>query len=128
MSKRDETPPITTYEQSVQNGEIVQSFRNAIVYASLWAIAASWANAVRGIAILIVPQEEFDIVIAEILAAVVTTAIGVTIAYLSCLDCCSFRLPCVGGGVEGGSRGGLPVLVPNEKRLQSLPAVRKYQP
>ena len=71
------------FQQSASEGDVLSTFRSAIVFGSLWAIGGGWATAIREIVLVLVPQNSGDVVLGELGAAVVTTIFGVGVAVLA---------------------------------------------
>jgi hypothetical protein len=69
-----------SFEQAVTRGDPLSALRAAAVNGALWAIGSSWATGIREITRLILPSDTLEAVLAETLAIVVTTAIGVSVA------------------------------------------------
>lgn len=71
-----------SFEERAKRGDPLGAFRYAAVAGSLWAIGSSWSTAIRQIAIRLFPQDTVDVVVAELISALLTTGLGVTIAIL----------------------------------------------
>lgn len=79
-----EQTTMTTYLQTVVDGNITGSMRLAVVTGSLWAIGSSWSYSVREIVITILPVDtNYGKVLAELFAALLTTLLGVCLAFLA---------------------------------------------
>lgn len=80
-----------SYIESASRGEIVTTTRYAILNGSLWAIGLAWSTAIRSIVITLIPSDTRDIVLGELLAAVITTAFAVGFSVLVSQKCCESR-------------------------------------
>jgi hypothetical protein len=78
-----------SYEQSTVQGDVLQSFRTAIVYGTLWAIGSSWATAIREVVLLLVPEDDSNRALAELGSAGLTTVFGITLAILATRTWCA---------------------------------------
>ena len=83
------------FEQSARSGRIVDTFRVGVLYGSLWAIGSSWATAIRGVVVEVLPGDVA--ILTEILSAFLTTLFGVGVALITVRrwrrDCCPKPLP-----------------------------------
>lgn len=70
------------YEQTAR-GDALGALSTAASFSALWAIGSAWSTAVRAISLQLFPHETMDIVVAEILAAAITTFVGLAIALVS---------------------------------------------
>lgn len=75
-----------SFHESARNGYVIDTMKAAIMTGSLWAIGSSWSVAIRSIVIEIIPDNEKSIVLGELGAAVLTTVIGMSFAFLTTLD------------------------------------------
>lgn len=71
-----------SFQERALQGDPLGAFRYAAVAGSLWAIGSSWSTAIRQIALRIFPTDTVDVVLAEVISALLTTAIGVAVAIL----------------------------------------------
>lgn len=80
-----------SYIESAGRGEIVSTTRYAILNGTLWAIGLAWSTAIRSIVITLIPSDTRDIVLGELLAAVITTVLAVGLSVLVSQKCCDAR-------------------------------------
>ena len=80
-----------SYIESARRGEIVSTTRYAILNGSLWAIGLAWSTAIRSIVITLIPSDTRDIVLGELLAAVITTVLAVGFSVIVSQKCCDAR-------------------------------------
>ena len=78
-----------SFESAVAQGSALGALKAATIYGSLWAIGSSWANAIREIARLVLPEDTMEAVLAEALAAGITTVLGVGVALLAARTWCT---------------------------------------
>jgi len=78
---------MSSYIESARRGEVVNATRYAILNGSLWAIGLAWSTAIRSIVITLIPSDTLDLVLGELLAAVITTALAIGLAIS--MSCCS---------------------------------------
>ena len=71
------------FYEYASNGSMFSAFRYSVIYAVLWAIGTSWSTAIRSISLELFPHDTMDVVFAELAAALATTIIGLTIAYVT---------------------------------------------
>lgn len=69
-----------TFEEHARDGNVYGAIRQATTFSALWAIGSSWASAVREISRLLLPDDVVDRVLAEVLSATVTTALGIGVS------------------------------------------------
>ena len=77
-----------TYEEKIARADVRGALASAAATGTLWAIAISWSNAIRGITLAIVPVD--DVIVGEIVAAITTTFLGMILAVTivrSCATC-----------------------------------------
>jgi hypothetical protein len=91
-----------SFEQAVTRGDPFAALRAAGVNGALWAIGSSWATGIREITRLVLPSDTSEAILAEVLAIVVTTSIGVAIA-LFVGKVCGGRSPYVDGAPPPGN-------------------------
>lgn len=84
---------MTSYEDHIQNGSIMGAFQQAVVYGALWSIGSAWSVAIREITRLLVPDDTFDTILAELGASLVTTVLGVGVSLAISHRCCSTKIP-----------------------------------
>lgn len=81
---------MTSYQEAAQRRDPVGLLRQAVLFASLWAIGSSWSIAIREIVTTIVPEADSndgDVVLAELGAASVTTLIAILATFASTVRC-----------------------------------------
>ena len=78
-----------SFEERAVRGDAGGALRAAAIYGALWAIGSSWSTAIRAIALLILPSDTMEAVIAELAAAGVVTVLGLGTALL--VGRCTFR-------------------------------------
>lgn len=61
-------------------GDACGALKQATVYGALWAIGSSWSTAIRAIALQLFPHDDMEVVWAELAAAGMVTAIGLTLS------------------------------------------------
>lgn len=76
------------FHSELHKGNPLGALQHAAIYAVLWAIGTSWSTAIREIAVVLVGEDTFDVVLAELFAAGVTTVIGIGIAFCA-TQCCN---------------------------------------
>ena len=79
-----------TYEENIARANVRGALTSAAATGTLWAIGLSWSNAIRGITLAIFPADARDVVVGELVAAAITTALGVAVAFVvvrSCNSC-----------------------------------------
>ena len=76
---------MASYQAAALEGDATGVLREAVLHASLWAIGSSWALAIREAVTASFPDTG-DAVVAELLAAAVTTAfaLGATFGATRC--------------------------------------------
>lgn len=79
-------PHMQTYSDSARRGEIFSTIRYALLNGSLWAVGSAWSVSIRAVVMELLPNGKVDIVIGELLAALLTTFFGVGIAILVARD------------------------------------------
>lgn len=84
-------PTRMAFHESAEKGDVVNSFRIAIVYGSLWAIGSSWATAIRETVIALVPEDSDNQVMAELGSAALATVLGVGVSILATRKCSGSR-------------------------------------
>lgn len=94
---------MSTFEQRAIQGDVFGVVRLASLNGALWAVGIAWANAIREIARVLVPDDDMDIVLAELAAAGVSTLLGVGIAL--CIGCHTQRFRRRFGSVSDGGSG-----------------------
>lgn len=77
-----------SYIESARRGEIVSTTRYAILNGSLWAIGLAWSTAIRSIVMALIPSDTREVVLGELLAAVITTGLAVGISVVVSWRCC----------------------------------------
>lgn len=106
---------MSDFQSEVDRGNPFGALRHAAIFAVLWAIGTSWSTAIREIAVLLVGEDTFDVVLAELFAAGVTTILGIGIAFCT-TQCCTamygFRLP--------------PITQPPPTTVERRPRTRKH--
>lgn len=81
----------STYQQTLAAGDTLGSLRIAVLTGSLWAIGSAWALSIREIVLIILPVEANSIkVLAEFLAATITTVLGIGVSAFA-VRWCHFR-------------------------------------
>lgn len=78
----------SSYVESARRGEVITATRFAILNGSLWAIGLAWSTAIRSIVITLIPSDTRDVVLGELLAALITTALAVGLSVLISWKCC----------------------------------------
>jgi hypothetical protein len=68
------------FEESATRGDVVETFRHALITGSLWSVGIAWSTALRESVMAIIPQDSQTVVLGEFGAAFVTTVFGVTFA------------------------------------------------
>ena len=79
-----------TYEENIARANVRGALTSAAATGTLWAIGLSWSNAIRGITLAIFPADERDVILGELVAAMITTFLGVAVAFTvvrSCNSC-----------------------------------------
>lgn len=69
----------TEFESRARAGDAVGVLQQAVLNGALWAVGTAWANAFRETTRALLPEDTFDIVLAELMAAAITTALAVGI-------------------------------------------------
>lgn len=82
-----------SFHDEVRNGNALAALKASTVSGALWAIALSWATAIREISRLVLPEDTMEAVLAEMVAAGITTALGLGIALLVARDWCPSARP-----------------------------------
>ncbi len=70
-----------SYIESATAGNWVGMLRFAILNGALWAVGTAWSTAIRAVTLQIVPGDSVDVVLGELAAATVTTALSVAVSY-----------------------------------------------
>ena len=83
--------PPSTFAGHAREGDIVGTFRLALINGSLWAIALSWADTIRLVVHTLFARESVREVADDILATGVTTLLGVGFALLVARRWCGAR-------------------------------------
>lgn len=68
------------FSSSIIQGDLFGAIRFATINGALWAIGSSWSNAIRETTRALLPNDTIDVVLAEMMAATLTTVLGITIA------------------------------------------------
>lgn len=96
-----------SFADEVTRGNALGAVRAAFVSGTLWAIAIAWSTAIREITRAILPDDTRDVVLGELLAASITTGVGVTVAIAATRPWCERKsapaVPSRGRGRGGGS-------------------------
>ena len=79
------------FHDHLANGDALGALRSATTFAALWSIGTAWTTATRAIALLLLPHETMDLVWAEILAASITTVLGIGTAFVVMHPRCAGR-------------------------------------
>ena len=79
---------MSTFSAYAARGNAVGALRSSILTGTLWAIGIAWANAIREITRALLPEDTLDVVLAELLAAGITTLMGVAVALLTARKWC----------------------------------------
>lgn len=81
------------FETSARAGDAVGTLQQAVLNGALWAVGMAWANAFRETTRALLPEDTMDIVLAELLAAGITTALAVGVVLCTTRSCrsCSRR-------------------------------------
>ena len=82
-----------TYTDSARRGEVFETVRYALLNGSLWAVGSAWSVSIRAVVLELLPSGRVDIVVGELLAAMLTTILGVGIAILVARDWRCFARP-----------------------------------
>jgi len=83
-----------SYAESAVEGNWVEMMRFAVLNGALWAVGSSWSTAIRAVTLQIVPNDSYDVVLGEIVAASVTTLLSVAASYaVMRRKCCGGRPP-----------------------------------
>ena len=69
-----------SFEERASRGDAFGTLRVAAVNGALWSIGTAWSNAIREVTRALLPDDTMDIVLAEVVAALITTVIGVGLA------------------------------------------------
>ena len=77
-----------SFADEARSGDAWGAVRAGLVNGALWAIALSWSRSIREITLALLPQDTADVVFGELLAAVVTTALGVGVAIVAARNDC----------------------------------------
>lgn len=85
------------FYQVASRGRPLEALRSAAVFAALWAIGTAWSTAIREIAVLVFPHSDMDAVLAELVAAAITTVIALAVSLVAAHDwkCFSSELPTI---------------------------------
>ena len=78
---------MTSYQEAAQRRDPIGVLRQAVLFASLWAIGSSWAVAIHEIVTTIVPDDNGSVVLAELGAATVTTLIAMGATFVATMRC-----------------------------------------
>ena len=76
-----------SFQERAERGDPFGAFQYAAVAGSLWAIGSSWSTAIRQIVRTLLPEDTMDIVIAEVVSALATTGLGISIAICVTRQC-----------------------------------------
>ena len=74
---------MSSFQERARSGDPLGAFRYAAVAGSLWAIGSSWSTAIRQVAITLFPSDTVEVVVAELISALLTTALGIAIAIVA---------------------------------------------
>lgn len=77
-----------SFEESAARGDALGTLRYAAVFASLWAIGNAWSSAIRETTRAVLPDDTLDVVLAELLAAALTTVFGISISLVAARKWC----------------------------------------
>ena len=78
---------MTTFHEQTQRGDAFGALASAASFSALWAIGAAWSTAIRAISLELFPHASLDVVFAELVAALITTGVGISIALLLARSC-----------------------------------------
>lgn len=76
------------FHSHVHSGNALSALQTAGVYGALWAIGSAWSTAIRQISVTLFPTDHMDVVVAEIVAATITTILGVGVSMLIARNWC----------------------------------------
>lgn len=74
---------MTSFSERAVAGDAIGVLRSALINGALWATAIAWSNAIREVTRALLPSATGEVVLAELLAACLTTALGVLIALIA---------------------------------------------
>lgn len=80
-----------SFEEYAVNGNAMGVLKMAAINGALWAVGVSWATAIREVALLVMPDDTEDAVVAEVAAAGITTVIGVGVALVAGRTWCTCK-------------------------------------
>lgn len=81
-----------SFQDRAINGDFIGVVKMATINGALWAIGSSWSNSIREISRLLFPEDTLDAVLAEVIATVITTCIGIGVALLAGRTWCNKRI------------------------------------
>lgn len=95
---------MSTFNESVHNGDLTGTLRHAVIYGSLWAIGTAWATGIRETVLLMLPGDTRDIILGELLSVGITTVLGIGLSYLVTRQCCTMRRSSPSAATESRAR------------------------
>lgn len=98
-----------TFTQRVMHGDAMGALRMAGITGGLWASGIAWATAIREVARALVPTDTIDVVMAELIAATLTTLLAVGFALVLAMPRCESQqqravVPASSGATPGSAR------------------------
>ncbi|OUU49683.1 MAG: hypothetical protein CBC12_07610 [Candidatus Puniceispirillum sp. TMED52] len=72
---------MTNFYEQTARGDALGAISTAASFSALWAIGSAWSNAIRAISLELFPHATMDIVLAEVMAATITTLLGLGVAF-----------------------------------------------
>jgi len=70
----------TSFAERASEGDALGTIRYGMVNGALWAIGIAWSNAIRETLRALLPEDVLDVVVAELVAATLTTVLGAGVA------------------------------------------------
>lgn len=115
---------MATFAESARQGDVANVFKLAVINGALWAVGIAWSTAIREIALIVLPEDTPDAVLAELLAAGVVSVLGVTVALAAGRTWCrSATLASSSSAPAAPARGSAPVA--RRKRPMPTPPPRR---
>lgn len=78
----------TRFEANARANDAVGVLQQSVLNGALWAVGSSWAYALREMTRALLPNDTVDIVLAELLAATLTTLLALGVTFAVTRPCC----------------------------------------
>lgn len=73
----------SSFAERATQGDALGTIRYGVVTGALWSIGIAWSNAIRETMRVLLPEDDMDVVVAELLAATLTTLLATGVALIA---------------------------------------------